>query len=75
MPSMRRKHQIETSKNNSLYDKGKTCPKTKQQKTFGKALGVAKQLATMKAKFITSERYPCYPVSVHDSESAQPILL
>ena len=29
-----------------------------QQKTFGKALGVAEQLATMKAKYITSEWYP-----------------
>ena len=29
-----------------------------QQRTFGKALGVAEQLATMKAKYITSEWYP-----------------
>ena len=42
---------------------------------FGKALGVAEQLATMKAKYITSEWYPFYQVYVHESESAQPILL
>ena len=29
-----------------------------QQITFGKALGVAEQLATMKGKYITSEWYP-----------------
>ena len=44
-----------------------------QQRTFGKALGVAEQLATMKAKYITSEWYPFYQVYVHESESAQPI--
>ena len=46
-----------------------------QQRTFGKALGVAEQLATMKAKYITSEWYPFYQVYVHESESAQPIPL
>ena len=35
-----------------------------QQRTFGKALEVAEQLATMKAKYITSERYPFYQVYV-----------
>ena len=44
-----------------------------QQRTFGKALGVAEQLAIMKAKYITSELYQFYPVHVHESESAQPI--
>ena len=46
-----------------------------QQRTFGKALGVAEQLATMKAKYITSEWYPFYQVCVHESESAAPIPL
>ena len=46
-----------------------------QQRTFGKALGVAEQLATMKAKYITSEWYPFYEVYMHESETAQPILL
>ena len=32
--------------------------KQEQQRTFGKELGVAEQLATMKAKYITSEWYP-----------------
>ena len=49
-----------------------TEEKPEQQRTFGKALGVAEQLATMKAKFITSEWYPFYQVYVHESESAQP---
>ena len=44
-----------------------------QQRTFGKALGVAEQLATMKAKYITSEWYPFYQVYVHESETSQPI--
>ena len=38
-------------------------------------MGVAEQLATMKAKYITSEWYPFYQVYVHESESAQPIPL
>ena len=46
-----------------------------QQRTSGKALGVAEQLATMKAKYITSEWYPFYQVYVHESESAPPIHL
>ena len=44
-----------------------------QQRTFGKAFGVGEQLATMKAKYITSEWYPFYQVYVHESASAQPI--
>ena len=43
-----------------------------QQRTFGKTLGVAEQLATMKAKYITSEWYPFCQVYVHESETAQP---
>ena len=46
-----------------------------QQRTSGKALGVAEQLDTMKAKYITSEWYPFYEVYVYESESAQPFLL
>ena len=46
-----------------------------QQRTFGKALGVAEQVATIKAKYITSDWYPFYQVYVHESESAQPIPL
>ena len=42
---------------------------------MGKALGVAEELATMKAKYITSEWYPFEQVYVHESESAQPIHL
>ena len=36
-------------------------------------MGVAEQLATMKAKYVTSEWYPFYQVYVHESESAPPI--
>ena len=43
-----------------------------QQKTFGKALGVTEQLATMMAKYITSQWCPFYQVYVHASESAKP---
>ena len=46
-----------------------------QQRTFEKALGVAKQLATMKAKYITSEWYPFFQVHAHESETAPPIPL
>ena len=42
---------------------------------LGKHWVLAEQLATMKAKYITSEWYPFYRVYVHESESAQPILL
>ena len=51
----------------------KLACRQEQQRTFGKALGVAEQLATMKAKYITSEWFPFYEVYVHESESAQPI--
>ena len=44
-----------------------------QQRTFGKALGVAEQLASMKAKYIASEWHPFYQVCVHESETAPPI--
>ena len=45
-----------------------------QQRTFGKALGVAEQqLASMKAKYIASEWHPFYQVYVHKSETAPPI--
>ena len=47
----------------------------KQQRTFGKAFGVAEQLATMKAKYTTSEWCPFYQVYVHESETVQPIPL
>ena len=53
----------------------KPASRQEQQRTFGKALGVSEQLATMKAKYITSEWYPFYQVYVHESESAQPIPL
>ena len=46
-----------------------------QQRTFGKALGVAEQLAIMKEKYITSEWYPSYQVYVHESEMTAPIPL
>ena len=46
-----------------------------QQRTFGKAPGVAEQLATMKAKYITSEWYLFYQVYVHESETTAPIPL
>ena len=46
-----------------------------QQRTFGNLLGVAEQLATLKAKYINSEWYPFYQVYVQESESAQPIPL
>ena len=36
---------------------------------------MAEQLATMKAKYITSEWYPFYQVYVHVSESTPPIPL
>ena len=46
-----------------------------QQRIFGKALGVAEQLATMKAKYITSEWYLFYQVYVYESETTAPIPL
>ena len=46
-----------------------------QQRTFGKALGVAEQLTTMKVRYFTSEWYPFYQVYVHESEMTAPIPL
>ena len=46
-----------------------------QQRTFGKALGVAEQLATMMGKYITSEWYPFHQVYVLESEMTVPIPL
>ena len=58
-----------------VFTEEKPAWRQELQRTFGKALGVAEQLATMKAKYITSEWYPFYQVFVHESESAQPIPL
>ena len=44
-----------------------------EQRTFGKPLEVAEQLAIVKAKYITSEWYPFYQMYAHESETAQPI--
>ena len=46
-----------------------------QQRTFGKALGVAEHMVTMNGKYITSEWYPFYQVYVHESEMTVPIPL
>ena len=46
-----------------------------QQRTFGKALGVAENLAKSTGKQISSEWYPFYQVCVHESEASQPIPL
>ena len=69
------KHQIRASRDNSFVTEGKPAWRQEQQRTFGKALGVAEQLATMKAKYITSEWYPFYQVHEHESESTPPIPL
>ena len=66
------KHQIGASRDNSFVTEEKPVWRQEQQRTFGKALGVAEQHATMKAQYITSEWYPFYQVYVHESESAQP---
>ena len=58
-----------------LVTEEKPAWRQEQQRTFGKALGVAEQLATLKAKYITSEWYPFYQVCVHEWESEQPIPL
>ena len=63
----------ESSKLQGSNEQEKLAWRQEQQRTFGKALGVAEQLSTMKAKYITSEWYPFYQVYVHESESAQPI--
>ena len=44
--------------NIKLGPEEKPAWRQEQQRTFRKALGVAEQLATMKAKYITSEWYP-----------------
>ena len=46
-----------------------------QQRTLGKALGVAEHLAKSTGKHISSEWYPFYQVYVHESEASQPIPL
>ena len=46
-----------------------------QQRTFGKALGVAEHLAKSTGKHFSSEWYPFYQVYVHKSEASQPIPL
>ena len=46
-----------------------------QQKTLGKALGVAEHYAKNSVKHISSEWYPFYQVYVHVSESSKPIPL
>ena len=46
-----------------------------QQRTCVKAPGVAEQLATMKAKYITSEWYLFYQMYVHESETTAPMFL
>ena len=46
-----------------------------QQKTLGKALGVAEHYAKNSGKHISSAWYLFYQVYVHESESSQPILL
>ena len=46
-----------------------------QQRTFGKALGVAEHLAKSTGKHISTEWYPFYQVYVHESEASQPIPL
>ena len=46
-----------------------------QQRTFGKALGVAEHLAKSTGKHISTEWYPFYQVYVHDSEASLPIPL
>ena len=46
-----------------------------QQRTFGKALGVAEHLAKSTGKHISTEWYPFYQVYVHESEASQPVPL
>ena len=75
MPSLKRRMSNGASRDNSFVTEEKLAWRQEQQRTFGKALGVAEQLATMKAKYITSEWYPFYQVYVHESETAPPIPL
>ena len=46
-----------------------------QQRTFGKALGVAEHDAKETGKHISSDGYPSYQIYVHESEASQPIPL
>ena len=46
-----------------------------QQRTFGKALGVAEHFARSTGKHLSTEWYPFYQVYVHESETSQPIPL
>ena len=46
-----------------------------QQRTFGKALGVAEHYAQETGKHISSEWYPFYQIYVHESEASQPFHL
>ena len=55
--------------------KGQLCLAEGATENLRETLGVAKQLAAMKAKCITSEWYPFNQVYVHESETAQPIPL
>ena len=77
MPSLRKKTSIILVPQGTtpFVTEEKPAWRQEQQRTFGKALGVAEQLATMKAKYITSEWYPFYQVYVHESESTPPIPL
>ena len=43
-----------------------------QQRTFGKALGVAKQVSKEKEKILRSELYSFYQVYVHEAEGKPP---
>ena len=57
----------------TLFVTGETCLEAgATENIWGKHWGVAEQLATMKAKYITSEWYPFCQVYVHESETAQP---
>ena len=49
--------QLEPQGTTPFVTEEKPTWREEQQRTFGKALGVAEQLATMKAKYITSEWY------------------
>ena len=66
---------MEPQRTTPIVTEEKAAWRQEQQRTFGKALGVAGQLATMKAKYITSEWYSFYQVYVHESETAPPIPL
>ena len=64
---------LESRETTPCVTQEKPAWRQEQQRTFRKALGVAEQLATMQAKYITSEWYPFYQVYEHDSETAPPI--